>query len=105
MAVTAPNTGPSLLQFTLIQDILTVRIPVVTISTSHVPSHMNFMGKKNRGSLFFLIGSRVFERYLLWLCTENRDHNRHEKTPQSHCDEFPLHVLISLPKTGILTAP
>jgi hypothetical protein len=97
MASTTLNIGGSLLQFALIQDVLTVLIPVVTIGTGQVSSHMNLMGKMHWWSLLLLIGFHVFERNLLRLCTEDRDHHRRDNTSQNHCDAFPLHVLIPLP--------
>jgi hypothetical protein len=96
MASTALNIGAPLLQFALIQDVLTVLIPVVTIGTGQVSSHVSLMRKMHWWSLLLLIDFHVFERNLLRLCTEDRDHHRRNNTSQNYCNAFPLHVLIIL---------
>jgi hypothetical protein len=81
MARSTPNIRISLLQFALIQYVLTVAELVMAVCTREIPGHMDLMGEHDRRSLLFFIDLRVVEYDLLWLRTESGYHRGHKNGP------------------------
>jgi hypothetical protein len=66
----ASDPGVSLLEFVLIQYVLAVFIPVMTVRAGEIPRHVDFMREGDQGPLFLPVGIHVVEHDFVGLCTE-----------------------------------
>jgi hypothetical protein len=98
MAVCTTNIRISFLEFALIQNVFPLVVSVMTVRTGEVPSHVDFVGKHDRGPLLSSIGFPVVDYDLLWLCSERRYDHTKANGCKKHSQGLVSHAPLSLPE-------
>ena len=72
VAMDASDFGITLFEFVLVQDILTILIPMMTIRTRQITAHVEFMGKSDGRTLFCSVRFPVVDQDVLRLSDQER---------------------------------
>jgi len=97
VAMRTSDIGIPLLEFALIQDVLTVLVPVMTVGTREVPSHVSLMGESNGRSLFLVIRFHIVDNNLLRLGAEHRQGHRRRENPEEQYRAYSFHSFLPFP--------